>query len=139
MTLQWFLAIAGVVFGSGLVSVFTIPSAIKKAKAEAKKTESEAKEPEIEGWKKLVDELQEQNKELREQNKEMGERIKGNEGRIDELNARVDGVYKLLGEERKEKNELLAKVTKLEAQIEIDRPKLCNVPNCPNRDPKSEL
>ena len=48
----------GFVVGGGLVGVFTIPSAIKKARAEAK-------EPEIEAWRKLVDELQEQNKDLR--------------------------------------------------------------------------
>lgn len=45
----------GLFAGGGVVGIFTIPSAIKKAKAEAK-------DPEIEAWRKLVDELQEQNR-----------------------------------------------------------------------------
>ena len=69
MNFELINTLIGFAVGGGLVGVFTIPSAIKKAKAEAK-------EPEIEAWRKLVDQLQEQNKDLRE-------RIVSNEQRIE--------------------------------------------------------
>ena len=94
----------GLLTGGGVVGIFTIPSAIKKAKAEAK-------EPEIEAWKKLVDELQEQNHDLRE-------RVTVNESRIDELNKRIDDLYKTNGEWREENNNLKAENSQLKAENE---------------------
>lgn len=114
----------GLITGGGIVGVFTIPSAIKKAKAEAK-------EPEIEAWHKLVDELQEENKELRE-------RVTANEGRIDELNRRIDDLYKTNGEWREENNRLMAENTQLKSKIDADCPKLCMVRGCEKREPKSD-
>ena len=87
----------GLLTGGGVVGLFTIPSAVKKARAEAK-------EPEIEAWRKLVDELQEQNKDLRE-------RIVSNENRIDDL-------YKTNGEWREENNNLKAENSRLMAENE---------------------
>ena len=104
MNFELINTLIGFAVGGGLVGVFTIPSAIKKAKAEAK-------EPEIEAWRKLVDELQEQNKDLRE-------RIVSNERRIDELNSRIDDLYKTNGEWREENNVLKAENSRLMAENE---------------------
>ena len=104
MNFELINTLIGFAVGGGLVGVFTIPSAIKKAKAEAK-------EPEIEAWRKLVDELQEQNKDLRE-------RIVSNEQRIDELNRRIDDLYKTNGEWREENNVLKAENSRLMAENE---------------------
>ena len=93
----------GLLTGGGMVGLFTIPSAVKKARAEAK-------EPEIEAWRKLVDELQEQNKDLRE-------RIVSNEQRIDDL-------YKTNGEWREENNNLKAENSQLRAENEHLRQQL---------------
>ena len=100
----------GLLAGGSVVGIFTIPSAIKKAKAEAK-------EPEIEAWHKLVDELQEQNKDLRE-------RVVSNENRIDEL-------YRINGEWREENNSLKAENSQLRAEnerlkAELDKLKIEN-------------
>lgn len=100
----------GLAAGGGLVGIFTIPSAIKKAKGEAK-------EPEIEAWHKLVDELQEQNKDLRD-------RIVSNETRIDELNRRIDDLYKANSEWREENNSLKAENSQLRAENEHLRAQL---------------
>ena len=89
MTIDWIYTLIGAIGGGSVVGLFTIPSSIKKAKAEAK-------EPEIEAWRKLVNELQEQNRDLRE-------RIVSNENRIDELNRRIDDLYKTNSEWREEK------------------------------------
>ena len=100
----------GLLTGGGMVGLFTIPSAVKKARAEAK-------DPEIEAWRKLVDELQEQNKDLRE-------RIVSNEQRIDELNRRIDDLYKTNGEWREENNNLKAENSQLRAENEHLRQQL---------------
>lgn len=119
MEISWIETLIGMAAGGGLVGIFTLPSAIKKAK-------SEAKDPEIEAWRKLVDELQEQNKDLRE-------RIVSNENRIDELNRRIDDLYKDNGDRREENNELKAEIAQLKIQIEEDKPRMCSDFECPNR------
>ena len=102
--MEWIDTLIGLAAGGGVVGLFTIPSAIKKAKGEAK-------EPEIEAWRKLVDELQEQNKDLRE-------RIICNEQRIDDLNRRIDDLYDTNGEWREENNRLKAENAALRAENE---------------------
>ena len=121
--MEWIDTLIGLAAGGGLVGIFTIPSAIKKAKAEAK-------EPEIEAWKKLVDELQ-------EQNNDMKGRVEANEKRIDELNLRIDDLYRSKAECNEANNKLAADVAKLETLLEIEKPKLCMVQNCPKREPQS--
>lgn len=110
MNIDWIDTLLGLAAGGGLMGIFTIPSAIKKAKGEAK-------EPEIEAWRKLVDELQEQNKDLRE-------RITSNEQRIDELNRRIDDLYKTNGEWREENNNLKAENSRLQAENESLRERI---------------
>lgn len=114
----------GLLAGGGVVGLFTIPSAIKKARGEAK-------EPEIEAWRKLVDELQEQNHDLRD-------RVVANETRIDELNRRIDDLYKTNSEWREENNRLTADNSQLQAKIDADCPKLCMVRGCEKREPESD-
>ena len=121
--MDWITLILGLASGGTIVGlivgIFTIPSAIRKAKAEAK-------EPEIEAWKKLVDELQEQNSDLRG-------RIVSNENRIDELNRRIDDLYKANGDWREENNQLKTEIAQLKIQIEEARPRMCFDFECPNR------
>ena len=127
--MDWITLILGLAGGGTIVGlivgIFTIPSAIRKAKAEAK-------EPEIEAWKKLVDELQEQNADLRG-------RITTNEQRIDELNRRIDDLYRTNSEWREENNQLKAEITQLKTQIESERPYICMVRGCEKRDPQSDI
>lgn len=122
--MDWIDTVIGLVAGGGLVTIATLPSVIKKAK-------KEANAPEIEAWKSLADERQEQNKEL-------SERVAQNEQRIDALNSRIDELYRTINEWRDKYNEQAATNTRLQAEIERDKPKLCVVRGCANREPKSD-
>lgn len=111
-----------------IVGIFTIPSAIKKAAAEAKKEEAEAKTAELnnmkavaDGWKELADERQEANKEK--------------DARIAELTGHVDARYIEIGEWRDKYNHSQEE----NAQLRVENTKLmmtkCMKPGCLDREP----
>lgn len=111
-----------------IVGLVTIPSAIKKAAAEARKEEAEAKTTEIEnmkavadGWKELAEERQEANKEKDE--------------RISELTKQVDERYVDIGQWRDKYNAKQEEVTQLRVKIATDEVKMCQLRGCEKRTP----
>lgn len=128
--MEWVQIIVGLVSGGAIASLLTLPSIIKKAKAEAKAGELDNLHKVIEGWEKLADERQQGNKDLEE-------KIAANEKRIDELNERIDELYVLNGEWRDKYNTLLEENANLRVKIASDEVKLCMVRGCQNREPQS--
>ena len=132
--MDWITLILGMAGGGSvvglIVGIFTIPSAIKKAAAEAKKEEAEAKTAELnnmkavaDGWKELADERQEANKEK--------------DARIAELTGQVDARYLDIGEWRDKYNHSQEE----NAQLRVENTKLvmtkCMKPGCLDREPPS--
>lgn len=111
-----------------IVGVITIPSAKKKAAAEARKEEAEAKTAEInnmqavaDGWKELAEERQEANKEK--------------DARIAELTKQVDERYVDIGEWRDKYNSMQEDNAALRVQIAGQLPKICERRGCEDRTP----
>ena len=111
-----------------IVGVFTIPSAIKKASAEARKEEAEAKTAELnnmqkvaDGWKDLAEERQEANKEKDE--------------RIAELNRQVSERYVDIGNWRDKHDIQREEIATLRVKIAGMVPKHCEKPGCGDRTP----
>ena len=131
--MDWITLVVGICGGSIvslIVGVFTIPSAIKKASAEARKEEAEAKRIEIEnmksvadGWKELAEERQEAEKEKN--------------ARIAELTGIVDARYVDIGEWRDKYNHSQEE----NAKLRVENTKLvmtkCMKPGCLDREPPS--
>ena len=122
------LLLGGGSFIGLIVGIVTIPSAIKKAAAEARKEEAEAKTAEInnmksvaDGWKELAEERQEANKEK--------------DARITELTGQVDARYVEIGEWRDKYNHSQEE----NAQLRVENTKLmmtkCVKPGCLDREP----
>ena len=124
------LLLGGGSFVGLIVGIFTIPSAKKKAAAEARKEEAEAKSAEVatvkaaaEAWKELAEERQEANHEK--------------DARIAELTGIVDARYMDIGEWRDKYNHSQEE----NAQLRVENTKLmmtkCIKPGCPDREPPS--
>ena len=122
------LLLGGSSFVGLIVGVITIPSAKKKAAAEARKEEAEAKRIEIEnmksvadGWKELAEERQEAEKEKN--------------ARIAELTGQVNARYVEIGEWRDKYNHSQEE----NAQLRVENTKLmmtkCVKPGCLDREP----
>ena len=120
--MDWLELVLGFV-GGGLVSLLTIPSVIKKSKAEARAVELENLQKAVEGWKELADERQEANHDRDE--------------RIKELNGKIDELYGDITRHRNENSTLMQENTRLQVKIATDEVKLCMVRNCANREPQS--
>lgn len=132
--MDWITLILGLAGGGSIVGlivgIFTIPSAVKKASAEARKEEAEAKTAELNnmgaisnGWKELADERQEANKEK--------------DARIAELIDTVNARYKDISDWRDKYNGLQEINTTLRVKLVTNEVKLCLVRNCEKREPQS--
>lgn len=132
--MDWITLILGLAGGGSvvglIVGIFTIPSAVKKASAEARKEEAEAKNAELNnmeavanGWKELADERQEANKEK--------------DARIAELTDTVNARYKDISDWRDKYNGLQEINTTLRVKLVTNEVKLCLVRNCEKREPQS--
>lgn len=128
--MDWVEIIIGAVSGGALVSLLTIPFAIKKAKAEARAAELDNIQKVADGWEKLCDERQEEcdHKETLVREKEQ---------RIDELNGRIDNLYVSVGEWRDKYTAQQEEIASLKVKIATDEVKLCMVRGCANREPQS--
>ena len=122
------LLLGGGSFVGLIVGIVTIPSAKKKAAAEARREEAEAKSAEVatvkaaaEAWKELAEERQEANHEK--------------DARIAELTGIVDARYVDIGEWRDKYNHSQEE----NAQLRVENTKLmmtkCIKPSCPDREP----
>lgn len=113
--------IISVIGGGTLVAAFTLPSAIRKAKAEARSADLDNLQKAVDGWRDLAEERQEANKEK--------------DSRIAELTAQVDARYVDIGEWRDKYNLKCEENTELKVQIASNRIKICEKPGCPDRTP----
>lgn len=130
--MDWITLIGGLVGGGSIVGfivgIFTIPSAIKKASAEARKEEAEAKRTEVENMKSVADGWKELAEERQEANKEKDERIA-------ELTKQVDERYVDIGGWRDKYNSMQEINTALRVQIAGQLPKICEKRGCEDRTP----
>ncbi len=122
MELEWLQLILGFV-GGGFVSLLTIPSVIKKSKAEARAVEIDNLQKACDGWKELADERQEANREKDE--------------RIKELTRQVDERYADIGMWRDKYNAQQDEITELRVYKATNEVKLCMKRGCQDREPQS--
>lgn len=115
--------IISVIGGGTLVAAFTLPSAIRKAKAEARSADLDNLQKAVEGWKELADERQEENASLRQ--------------RINDLTGQVDARYVDIGTWRDKCAAQLEEITELKVYKATTEMKQCIVRNCVKRDPPS--
>lgn len=111
-----------------IVGVFTIPSAIKKAKAEARHEEAEAKTAELNNMQKVADGWKELAEERQEANKEKDERIAS-------LTTQIDERYVDIGTWRDKYNSMQEINAALRVQIAGQLPKICEKRGCEDRTP----
>lgn len=129
--------IISAISGGALITALTIPSAIKKARADARSAEAASKAAEIdnlnkviEGWEKLSNERQEANESLHTQ-------MQAKEAHIDTLNGKIDYLYSLNSDWRDKYNAKCEEVSSLKVKIATDEVKLCMVRGCKDREPQS--
>lgn len=130
-TLEVVVTVCGLVGGaSGVIAILSIPSTLRKAKAEATQAESDARAAELsnmqkvsDGWKNLADERQEQNTAY--------------EQRILELNQTIDKLYALNCEWRDKYNAKCEDITELKVYKATNEVKLCLRRSCAEREPQS--
>lgn len=120
--MNWIEIIIGFL-GGGLVSVLTIPSVLKKSRAEARAVELDNLQKSVEGWKALADERQEENREKNEH--------------INALNLKIDSMYEDIARRRTENTDLLKENTRLQVRIATDEVRMCMVRGCDRREPQS--
>lgn len=119
--MNWLEIIIGALSGGALVSLLTMPSIIKKAKAEAKAADNDNALRVADGWKQLADERQEANADR--------------DRRIHELNEKIDTLYVVNSEWRDKYNAQQEEITRLKVAAAADAPRLCERRGCPDRTP----
>lgn len=119
--MEWINTLISLAAGGALVAIFTLPSAIRKAKAEARSADLDNLQKAVEGWKQLADERQEANREK--------------DARISELTKQVDERYIDIGQWRDKYNALQEENTTLKVKIATDEVKLCQKRACSDRTP----
>lgn len=119
--MNWLEIILGALSGGALVSLLTMPSIIKKAKAEAKAADNDNALRVADGWKQLADERQEANADR--------------DRRIRELNEKIDNLYVVNSEWRDKYNAQQEEITLLKVAAAADAPRLCERRGCPDRTP----
>ncbi|MBQ9639121.1 MAG: hypothetical protein IJV22_06165 [Bacteroidales bacterium] len=120
--MDWVEIVIGFV-GGGMVSMLTIPSVVKRSKAEARAVELDNLQKAVEGWKELADERQEANHDR--------------DSRIKELNEKIDSLYEQIGVLRADRDAKIEENTTLKVKIATDEVKLCMVRGCASREPQS--
>lgn len=121
MAMEWINLIISAAAGGSIVAIFTLPSAIRKAKAEARSADLDNLQKACDGWKALADERQEANREKDE--------------RIAELTKQVDERYIDIGNWRDKYNAQQEEITTLKVTIAANQLKLCEKKGCPDRTP----
>ena len=111
----------GVLTGGGIVSIFTIPQIVKKAKAEARASEIDNVKQAVESWKEIANERQEEVNNIREQS--------------DRLNAKIDEMYITNSEWRDKYNAKCEEIADLRVWRATNEIRLCDVKGCEKRTP----
>ena len=107
--------------GGSAVSLVTIPSAVRKAKAEARSADLDNLQKAVEGWKELADERQEANKEKDE--------------RIKELTEQVNARYVDIGTWRDNYTKMQEENARLGIELAKTEVLICRVRGCEKREP----
>lgn len=121
MAMEWFNLIIAAAAGGALVAIFTLPSAIRKAKAEARSADLDNLQKACDGWKALANERQEENVAQRK--------------RIADLMAQVDARYVDIGTWRNQCAAQQEEITTLKVTIAANQLKLCEKRGCGDRTP----
>lgn len=116
--------------GGGLVAILSIPTILRKAKAEAKKAEGEAKATDMDNMQKAIDQWKEIANERQEENQQHIQREA-------EMNAKIDSLYEIISTWRDKYNAKSDEVSKLEVYKATNEVKLCMVRGCNTREPQS--
>ncbi|MBR1792099.1 MAG: hypothetical protein IJ764_00455 [Bacteroidales bacterium] len=114
--------------GGVLTGLVTIPSVIRKAKAEARSADLDNLQKAMDGWHTLADERQEANRDREQQ-------IKGLNQRIDTLNAVITERYQEIGDWRTRYHEKCEELSALRIKEATNEVRLCQVRNCKDRTP----
>ena len=121
--MDWITLVEGLVTGGALVGIATLPSAVRKAKAEARASEIDNMKEVADGWKALAEERQEANAEK--------------EARIKELTQQIDDRYADIGQWRDKCAAQQEEISSLKVKIVKNEVKLCMRRGCSDREPQS--
>lgn len=113
--------------GGGLAALITLPSLIKKAKAETKAAEMENMAKAGDAWKDLANERQEAYTELRNEYKE----------ECDKYNAKIDELYEKINDWRDKYNHSQEELSQEKIWRASNEVKLCQVKGCEDREPQT--
>lgn len=130
--MNWIELIIGLLSGGGLVSAFTMPQIIKKAKAEAQSAQIDNVNKSAASWEKLANELQEQLKEMREAYNALREEHKAE---MDKMNEKIDMLYTVINDWRDKYNHSQEELSKERVWRAANEIKLCEVKACDTRTP----
>ena len=119
--MEWINMLIGIIGGSTLTALFTIPSTIRRAKSEARSVDLDNLQKAIDGWHQIADERQEVAIQQHE--------------RIDQLNNKIDRLYADLTTVRDNLNAELLINNELRIEAAKKDIKLCNKRNCQDRTP----
>lgn len=125
--MNWVEILIGLFTGGGIVALFTIPQAIKKAKAETKAAEMENVQRASDAWKDLAEERQEAYNELRTEYKDA----------MTAKNAKIDELYKDITDWRDKYNHSQEELSQERVWRAANEVKLCIIRGCEKRDPPS--
>lgn len=131
MVLENIATICGLIGGGGgLVAILSIPTILRKAKAEAKKAEGEAKATDMDNMQKAIDQWMKIADERQEENQQHIQREA-------EMNAKIDSLYETISTWRDKYNAKSDELSKLEVYKATNEVKLCMVRGCDKREPQS--
>lgn len=126
--MEWINIIIGAVSGGALATLLTLPSVIKKAKAEARAADIDNLQKAMDGWHALADERQEANRERDQVIKEMQQRN-------DELQGIITERYSEIGEWRNRYHEACESISQLKIEAAKNAVKHCEKRACTDRTP----
>lgn len=121
--MEWLDTFIGLIGGSTLVTLATLPSIIKKAKTDVVAAQLDNMQKVADGWKAIADERQEACQEK--------ERV------IAEKDAKIDALYIQLGTQREAYNAKVEENTELKVYKATNEVKLCMRRGCGDREPQS--
>lgn len=119
--MDWLDIILGLISGGAITSLFTLPSAIRRARSETRTVDLDNLQRALEGWHQLSDERQ--------------QTIAEQQTSIDRLNQKIDTLYDQLNQLRDDLSSQTIINTQLRIEAAKNEVKLCQVRNCKDRTP----
>lgn len=119
--MEWLDTLIGAVSGGALATLLTLPSIIKKAKAEARAADITNMQQAIDGWHQIADERQQEVAEVKE--------------RCTSLDDKIDTLYDKINEWRDKFSAEQIINAQLRIEIEKNKIRLCEKAGCQDRTP----